>query len=145
MWSILQFSNRFVSKNYIHIHVLANSFCFTRSVCMKHLFLILTKNLLSFSNVFSLCPRGIKVESKAVSLYHSGAKGDRRYSSYLFLTSALDGDEWSASHSSRALPRGKDSTHPLDRRLGGPQSWSGHRGLFQGPNPGRPVCNQILY
>jgi hypothetical protein len=25
-------------------------------------------------------------------------------------------------------PRGKDPWYPLDRRLGGPQSWSGHRG-----------------
>jgi hypothetical protein len=28
---------------------------------------------------------------------HGGASGERRYSSYSFLTSALDGDEWSAS------------------------------------------------
>jgi hypothetical protein len=25
-------------------------------------------------------------------------------------------------------PRGKDPRYPLDRRLGGPQSWSRHRG-----------------
>jgi hypothetical protein len=33
--------------------------------------------------------------------------GDRRYSSYSYLTSALDGGEWSASRSGRALPPGK--------------------------------------
>jgi hypothetical protein len=33
--------------------------------------------------------------------------GERRYSSYSFLTSALDGGEWSASHPGRALPPGK--------------------------------------
>jgi hypothetical protein len=55
--------------------------------------------------------------------------GERRYSSYSYLTSALDGGEWSASHPSRALyPQGKDPWYPLDRRLGGPQSQSGHRG-----------------
>jgi hypothetical protein len=30
--------------------------------------------------------------------------GDRRYSSYSYLTSALDGGEWSASHPGSALP-----------------------------------------
>jgi hypothetical protein len=67
---------------------------------------------------------------------------------YSFLTSALNGGEWSASRPSRALPQGKDPRYPLDRRLGGPQSWSGKeaRGknhlLVSGielPSPGRPV------
>jgi hypothetical protein len=31
------------------------------------------------------------------------AQGDRRYSSYSFSTSALDGSEWSASHTGSAL------------------------------------------
>jgi hypothetical protein len=55
--------------------------------------------------------------------------GDRRYSSYSFLTSALEGGEWSASHPGRALPPGKEPRYPLYRRLGGPQSRSGCRGL----------------
>jgi hypothetical protein len=43
--------------------------------------------------------------SKAVPLYaKDGAQGERRYSSYSFLTSALEGGEWSASHPGRALP-----------------------------------------
>jgi hypothetical protein len=54
--------------------------------------------------------------------------GKRRYSSYSFLTSALDGGEWSASRPGRALPRGKDTRYPLYRRVGGPQSRSGHTG-----------------
>jgi hypothetical protein len=33
---------------------------------------------------------------------------DRRYSSYSFLTSALEGGEWSASRPGRALPPGKN-------------------------------------
>jgi hypothetical protein len=56
-----------------------------------------------------------------------GVWGERRYSSYSFLTSALDWGEWSASRPGRALPRGKDPRYPLYRRLGGPQSRSGHR------------------
>jgi hypothetical protein len=31
------------------------------------------------------------------------------------------------------MPRGKDSRYPLDRRLGGPQSRSGHRGYRKNP------------
>jgi hypothetical protein len=34
---------------------------------------------------------------------------ERRYSSYSFLTSALDGGDWSASRLGRALPPGKGS------------------------------------
>jgi hypothetical protein len=46
--------------------------------------------------------------SKAVPLHAMEALGgERRYSSYSFSTSALDGDEWSASRPGRALPHGK--------------------------------------
>jgi hypothetical protein len=44
------------------------------------------------------------------------------------ITSALDGGEWSVSRPGLALPLGKEPLYPLDRSLGGPQSWSGHRG-----------------
>jgi hypothetical protein len=54
--------------------------------------------------------------------------GERRYSSYSYLTSALDGGEWSASRPGRALPPGKESRYSLYRWLGGPQSRSGSRG-----------------
>jgi hypothetical protein len=67
-------------------------------------------------------------QSKAVPLHAMVALGERNYSSYSFLTSELDGDEWSASLPGRALPRGKDPQYPLYRRLGGPQSRSGCRG-----------------
>jgi hypothetical protein len=39
--------------------------------------------------------------------------GERRYSSYPFLTSALDGSEWSASRPDRALPPGKEPPVPV--------------------------------
>jgi hypothetical protein len=55
--------------------------------------------------------------------------GERRYSSYSFLTSALERGEWSASHPGRDLPPGERAApYPLYRRLGGPQSRSGRRG-----------------
>jgi hypothetical protein len=39
--------------------------------------------------------------------------GDRRYSSYTFLTSELEGGEWSASRPGRALPPGKGPPVPI--------------------------------
>jgi hypothetical protein len=48
--------------------------------------------------------------------------GERSCSSYSFLTSALDGVEWSASRLGRALPPGKDTRYPLGRRVGGPRA-----------------------
>jgi hypothetical protein len=72
-----------------------------------------------------------KKQSKAKQICpatrHGGAWGERRYSSYSFLTSALDGGEWSASRPGHTLPRGKDPLYPLCRRLDGPQSRPGHR------------------
>jgi hypothetical protein len=57
------------------------------------------------------------------------AKGERRYSSYSFTTSALDGREWSASRPGCALPRGKDSPIPTVQEAG--WAWE-------------PVCTQRL-
>jgi hypothetical protein len=51
-------------------------------------------------------------------------------------------------------PRGKDPRYSLYRRLGGPQSRSGHRGYRKNPlplpgieprSPGRPARSQTLY
>jgi hypothetical protein len=87
-------------------------------------------------------------------LHHAGAKDNRRYSSYSFLTLALDGDQMSASRPGRALPLEKDPQYPLDRRLGRPQSWFGHRDYRESPFPlpgiepwlpDHPVFSQTLY
>jgi hypothetical protein len=59
--------------------------------------------------------------------------GEGRYSSYSFLTSVLDGGEWSASRPGHTLAPGKGPLYPLYRRLGGPQSRSGHRGYRKNP------------
>jgi hypothetical protein len=44
--------------------------------------------------------------------------GERRYSSYSFPTSALDGGEWSASRPGRALPPGKGTPVPTGQEAG---------------------------
>jgi hypothetical protein len=57
-----------------------------------------------------------------------GRERQRRYSSYLFSTSALDGVSGQRHAPAVLYHRGKDPQYSLDRRLGGPQSWSGRRG-----------------
>jgi hypothetical protein len=44
--------------------------------------------------------------------------GERRYSSYSFSTSALDGSEWSASRPGRALAPGKGPPVPIAQEAG---------------------------
>jgi hypothetical protein len=46
---------------------------------------------------------------------------------HIFLTSALDGGEWSVSRPVRFTPWGMSARYPENRRLGGPQSRSGQR------------------
>jgi hypothetical protein len=46
--------------------------------------------------------------------------GERRYSSYSFLTSALEGGERSASRPGRALPPGKEPPVPTVQEAGWP-------------------------
>jgi hypothetical protein len=87
---------------------------------------------------------GIKKQSSP-DTRHGGAWGERRYSSYSFSTSALDGGEWSAS-----LPR---ETIPGTHCTGG---WVGLRaGLdtdvrgkilcpCQGSNSDRPVVQSVV-
>jgi hypothetical protein len=49
-----------------------------------------------------------------------GCRGERRYSSYSFTTSALDGDEWSASRYGRAFTSGERTpgTHCTGGKVG---------------------------
>jgi hypothetical protein len=53
----------------------------------------------------------VKISDSATC--HRGAWGERRYSSYSFLTSALYWGELSASRPGRALPPGKGPTVPI--------------------------------
>jgi hypothetical protein len=63
---------------------------------------------------------------KAVpAICHGGTRGERRYSSCSYVTSALDGGLSGQRHAPAAL---YPFRYPLDKRLGGPQSRSGRRG-----------------
>jgi hypothetical protein len=62
-------------------------------------------------------PLGCKKQSSPATS-HQGAWGERRYSSYSFLTSALHGGEWSASRPGRALPPGKGPPVPIVQEAG---------------------------
>jgi hypothetical protein len=57
---------------------------------------------------------------KAVPLHAMEALGggERRYSSYSFSTSALDGGEWPALRPGRALPPGKGPPVPIGQGTG---------------------------
>jgi hypothetical protein len=49
---------------------------------------------------------------------HGGTWGERRYSCYSYLTSALDGGEWSAWRLGRPLPSGKGPSVPIGQEAG---------------------------
>jgi hypothetical protein len=63
---------------------------------------------------------GVKVKKGKVVLLRSieAHLGERTYSSYSFLTSALKGSEWSASRPGRALPPGKEPPVPIVQEVG---------------------------
>jgi hypothetical protein len=67
------------------------------------------------------------------AIRHEGAWGERRYSSYSVLTSALDRGEWSASRPGRALPPDKGPQVPIVEEIGEPQSRSGRKGWKKNP------------
>jgi hypothetical protein len=68
---------------------------------------------------FSNKPVGHRTKTKAVQVKAMEALGGKRkYSSYSFLTSALDGDEWSVSRPGRALAPGKGPPVPIGQEPG---------------------------
>jgi hypothetical protein len=91
----------------------------------------------------------IQYESEAVPQHTMKAQGECMYSSYSFMALALDGGDWSASRSDRALPPGRGPRYPLDSSLGWPQSRSGHRleeksfCFCRGSNLDRPVVQSV--
>jgi hypothetical protein len=92
--------------------------------------------------------------AKDVPLHVMKALGERRYGSYSFLTSALDGGQWSASRPGRALAPEKDTGTCCTESWVGPRAGldTEARGNILPPLPGieprsadRPVRSQTLY
>jgi hypothetical protein len=81
----------------------------------------------TFKTVFTRSsPRNSFVIKSRLTTRHAGAKGERKYSSYSLLTSAVYGVCGQRHAPAFLYPRRKDR-YSLDTRLGGPQSWFGHR------------------
>jgi hypothetical protein len=80
---------------------------------------------LALISVRRTVPSGNIYIGKAVPQHTYGGTGggERRYSSHLFLTSALDGGEWSSSGPGRVYPR-----VPVGQETGWAQNLSGLRG-----------------
>jgi hypothetical protein len=70
------------------------------------------------------------------------------YSSYLFIALALDGVSGQRHAPAALYPWGKDPQYPFDRRLGGPQSWSGSRGYrkksFASAGDRTPIAQSVV-
>jgi hypothetical protein len=95
------------------------------------------------------CP-STKAKQSYPATRHDGAWGERRYSSYLFLTSALDGGEWSA-YVPEALCPGKGPPVTIVQEAG----WASELVWTQrlekkilcpcrGSNPDSPVIQSIV-
>jgi hypothetical protein len=90
-------------------------------------------------------------KGKAVPLHAMKVLGGRRYSSYSFSTSALDGGEWSTSRPGRAFTSGEriPGTHCTGGWVG-PRSGldTEARGKIlcprRGSNPDRPVIQPVV-
>jgi hypothetical protein len=92
-----------------------------------------------------LINRLINTKPKAVPLHAMEALGGEVVQLLLILDLGTRWGAWSASRPGRALAPRKEHPVPLFRRLGGPQSRSGHRlekksfCLCRGTNPDRRV------
>jgi hypothetical protein len=103
------------------------------------------------NNIMVTYKKGKK--SKVVPLRSIEAHmGDRKYSSYCFLTSELEGGEWSASRPGRALPPGKEPPVPIVQEAGwAPEAvWTQRleeksSASVGDRTPCRPVRSQTLY
>jgi hypothetical protein len=99
----------------------------------------------------------LTLKAKAIPLHATkapGGGGQRRYNSYSFLTSALDGGEWTPSRHGCALAPGKGPPVPIAQEAGwapGDLDTEG-KGKILSPlpgieprSPGRPARSQTLY
>jgi hypothetical protein len=86
---------------------------------------------------------------EAVPLHAVEEQGERNFSFYSFMTSAVDVVSGQHNGPATLYLRGKDPRYPLDRRLGGPQNRSGHRlvkkyFVCRGPKLDRPVVQSVV-
>jgi hypothetical protein len=79
--------------------------------------------------------RDFTIKVKLSRYRHACDKEERIYSSYSFLTSALDRVSCQRHAPVTLYPREKEPRYPLYRKLGGPQSRFGHRGYKKYPLP----------
>jgi hypothetical protein len=96
----------------------------------------------------------VHVKQSSPTTHLRRLKGERRYSSYSFLTSALDGGELSASRPGRALSTDKGPPVPIVQEAGwAPEPvWTQRLEKNLLPlseikprSPGRPVSSQTLH
>jgi hypothetical protein len=73
---------------------------------------------LLFSDKTWFCLYWLDSSQNLKATCHKGAWGERRYSSYSFSTSALDGNEWSVSCPSRTLTPEKEPLAPIVQEAG---------------------------
>jgi hypothetical protein len=86
--------------------------------------------------IWWLAPKGYqKIKKSSPATRHGGACGEKRYSSYSFSTSALDGGEWSASRPGRAFTPGESI--PGTHCTGG---WVGPRAGLDTEDRGKIIC-----
>jgi hypothetical protein len=113
-------------------------------------------NQLSCSDITlcnSLCVHAYILKLKLSHYTRRRRLGERRYSSYSFSSSALDGGEWSASRPDRALAPGKRSPVPIVQEAGrAPEPVWTQRLEEKSPlpgieprSPGLPARSQTLY
>jgi hypothetical protein len=79
----------------------------------------------------------------SVPLLSFRRQGGELYSSYSLFTSVLDRVSGQRHAPAALYFRGKDTRYPLHGRLGGPQSWSGHRDVVINSN--HKMSMQILW
>jgi hypothetical protein len=107
------------------------------------------------SIIMYLRSQGCTLSWKSSPTTHHGVTlGERRYSSYSFLISALDGGEWSASRPGRTLPPGKGHPVPIVQEAGWAREpvWTQRleeKSLslpgIEPRSPSRPARSQTLY
>jgi hypothetical protein len=131
-WRLRGYDNRVIRGVFRNVREKCNS-GLKKTHCWKtSWFSLFTKHFYSDKIKGKGVKRAVHVNS--LTTRNGGACGERRHSSYSFLTSVLDGMSGQRHAPTTLYRRGKDPRCPLDSRLGGPQSRCGHRGWEMNKN-----------